>query len=127
MRPRPVSVLLCLLISASVFGEPPSVSEEIQFNDRTLAEIQAMKAEIQAIQTRLDALIASFSERRGLLQNAKPAPFGGSVAVPAVADRPDQRPPTVRCAALTKDGTRCTRPAVQGQRYCKQHALAKQK
>ncbi len=118
----------CLLIHLPVFGDPPAaVSGELQFTERTLAELQSLKTDVQSLQSRLDALITALSERRGQLQNAKPVPFGGVAPVSTAADRPDTRPPTVRCAALTKDGTRCTRPALQGQRYCKQHALAKQK
>jgi hypothetical protein len=114
---------------APVQGDPPAaVIEELQVTERSLAELQSMKTELQAVETRLDALIAALSERRGQLQNAKPAPFGGTVSpVSSAPDRPDPRPATVRCAALTKEGLRCTRAALPGQRYCRQHALAKQK
>mgnify|MGYP002399911389 CR=1 FL=1 len=119
---------VCVFILVPALGDPPAaISEELQSTERTLAELQSLKAEVQSLQSRLDALIAALSERRGQLQTTKPAAFGGVVPVSNAADRPDAKPPTVRCAALTKDGTRCTRAAMPGQRYCKQHALARQK
>ena len=129
MRKRACFAALCLLVLPPVQGDPPAaVSEELQVTERSLTELQSMKSELQAIAARLDALIASLSERRGQLQNAKPAPFGGIVSpVSSAPDRPDAKPATVRCAALTKEGLRCTRAAPPGQRYCRQHALAKQK
>ncbi len=128
MRKSLCSVAACLLVLLPVFGDPPAaVSEELQLTERTLAELQSLKADVQSLQSRLDVLITALSERRGQLQNVKPIPFGGIAPVSAVPDRPDTRPATFRCAALTKDGTRCTRPALAGQRYCKQHAPAKQK
>ncbi len=128
MRKSLCSAAACLLILLPVFGDPPAtVAEELQFTERTLAELQSLKSDVQSLQSRLDTLITALSERRGQLRNAKPVPFGGVAPVSTVPDRPDSRPPTVRCAALTKDGTRCTRPALPGQRYCKQHVLAKQK
>jgi hypothetical protein len=129
MRKRACLVALCLFVLPPVQGDPPAaVSEELQVTERSLAELQLMKSELHAIEARLDALIASLSERRGQLQNAKPAPFGGVTApTSSVADRPDAKPATLRCAALTKEGLRCSRAALPGQRYCRQHALAKQK
>ncbi|HPT26360.1 MAG TPA: hypothetical protein PLZ95_08065 [Bryobacteraceae bacterium] len=118
----------CLFTLLPASGDPPeAISQELQFTERTLADLQSLKTDVSALQTRLDSLIAALSERKGQLQNAKPAPFGGVAAISTVADRPDSKPPTVRCAALTKEGVRCTRAAIPGQRYCKQHALAKQK
>jgi hypothetical protein len=128
MRKSLCVAVACLFVLLPVFGDPPAtVSEELQFTERTLAELQSLKSEVHAIQERLDSLIAALNERKGQLQSSKPVPFGGVAPVSVVADRPDSKPPTVRCAALTKEGTRCTRPALPGQRYCKQHALAKQK
>lgn len=128
MRKSLCSAAACLFILLPVFGDPPAaVSEELQFTERTLAELQSLKSDVQSLQSGLDTLITALSERRGQLRNAKPVPFGGVTPVSNVPDRPDSKPSTVRCAALTKEGTRCTRPALPGQRYCKQHALAKQK
>ena len=36
-------------------------------------------------------------------------------------------PVTAQCAAITKKGTQCTRKAVAGSKYCKQHANYKPK
>lgn len=128
MRKCLVAAAACLLTLLPVSGEPPaSVAEDLQFTERTLAELQSLKGDLAGLQSRVDALIAALSERKGHLQNARPAPFGGVSSAASVSDRPDTKPPTVRCAALTKEGARCTRAALPGQRYCKQHALAKQK
>lgn len=128
MRKSIIAAAACLFILLPVSGDPPaSVSEDLQFTERTLSELQSLKSDLANLQSRVDILIAALSERKGQLQNARPTPFGGVMPANSAADRPDTKPPTVRCAALTKDGTRCTRPALPGQRYCKQHALAKQK
>jgi len=127
MRPSLI-VAACLFTFLPASGDPPeSISQDLQAVEHTLAELHALKSDLNALQTRLDTLIAALSERKGQLRNAKPAPFGGSVTVSPLADRPDTRPATIRCAALTKEGVRCTRAALPGQRYCKQHALARQK
>lgn len=129
MPKRACLAAVCLLSLLPAQGDPPAaVSEELQLTERALAELQMLKSEVQAVEARLDALITTLSERRGQLQNAKPAPFGGvTTPISTAADRPDPKPVTVRCAALTKEGLRCTRAALPGQRYCRQHALAKQK
>lgn len=128
MRKSTRVLAACLLTILPAFAAPPeAISQELQVTEQTLAELHSLKTEIAALQNRLDSLIAAFSERKGQLLNAKPVPFGGVPVVSSVADRPDSKPPTIRCAALTKEGVRCTRAALPGQRYCKQHALAKQK
>lgn len=105
---------------------PAAAQAELERTDRTLQELQEMKSQLTQLQSRVDALIQALSESRGALANAKPAPFGG-VPVSDYPDSPDTKPKVGRCAALTKDGTRCSRPAVAGQRYCRQHQLARQK
>jgi hypothetical protein len=121
------TILILAVLPILAWQPPKTVSEELQTVERTLAELQSLKNDLQATEARVDALIALWSERKGQLQNTHPPAFGGSGPYSSEADRPDVKPATVRCAALTKDGTRCTRPAVPGQRYCKQHLLARQK
>jgi len=74
---------------------------------------------------RIDQLIAELSEQKGAIQNRKPAPFGGIGEVSGVSADPS-RPKAARCGAMTAKGERCTRPAVPGSRYCRQHQTAHQ-
>lgn len=126
---RVALILIVLLVGAPAIADPPaSVPGELEHTEAVLEQLVELRAQVTAMGERLDALIRATSERKGAVANAKPAPFGGAVTQGAgVADRPDQRPRVVRCAALTKDGERCSRAALPGQRYCKQHALAKTK
>lgn len=117
-----------LLVSlALVTASAQAPSPEAQRIEQTLSSLQAMKARLNEMQSEVDGLIRALSEQKGQL-SAQPPAFGGSAATStAYADSPDKPKPTVRCAALTKEGDRCTRPAVSGARYCKQHALSRQK
>lgn len=87
--------------------------------------MQTLKERLAEVQRELDELVRTLSEQKGALA-AQPPAFGASSAA-AFVDSPDKPKPAIRCAALTKDGARCTRAAVDGARYCKQHALARQK
>jgi septal ring factor EnvC (AmiA/AmiB activator) len=119
-----VRILAFLLLLPLAAQAPPAEAQRLE---QTLQSLQAMKARLQEMQTELDVLMQSLREQKGQL-SAQPPAFGGGAATPAVfADSPDKPKPTVRCAALTKEGERCTRPAIPGARYCKQHGLSRQK
>ncbi len=122
-----IVALLLAALPAARAQMPDAAREELERTEQTLQELTALKSQVVELQTRLDEIIRQLSERRGALANAKPAPFGGVAQPSAVPDRPDPKPRTVRCAALTREGDRCTRAAMPGNRYCKQHALAKSK
>ena len=128
MKARFPQIALCLLAALSLGAEPPpAVQVELAQTEETLRQLADLKEKVTQIQVQIDALILALSERRGALANAKPAPFGGLAPVSAIVDRPDPKPRVARCAALTKEGERCSRAAQAGSRYCKQHALAKMK
>jgi hypothetical protein len=100
--------------------------QEAQRIEQTLESLQKVKAQLAELQSEVDGLILKLNEQKGAA-NAAPAAalFGGSPAAASI--EPDKPAPQARCAALTKDGTRCTRAAQQGKRYCKQHAYSKSK
>ena len=120
------AALLCCLPAGA---EPPEAAQaELARTEETLQQLIDLRAQVTALEERLDGLIRSLSEHKGALANAKPAAFGGVVASgSALPDRPDPKPRVVRCAALTKEGDRCSRAALAGSRYCKQHMLARTK
>jgi hypothetical protein len=50
--------------------------------------------------------------------NAPPSPFQNVNAI----EKPEKKKPEVhQCEAITRKGTRCTRNAIKGSRYCWQH------
>jgi hypothetical protein len=74
---------------------------------------------------RREDLKRSYGEWRAATDAARRGAAGASVAGPAAArpapaPRPTAEPP--RCAATTRSGKRCTRPAEEGSRFCWQHA-----
>ncbi len=115
---------LCLGIVGAEPPEPPKQAELERLN-ALIEELAALKAQATALETKIDVLLRAMSEQRGALR-AKPASYDALKA--AAADSPaDPKPAVVRCAAITSSGKRCTRAAMEGSRYCKQHALARQK
>lgn len=117
-------VLIFLALSLALRAQAPS--GEAGRIGATLEALESIKSRLNEMQAEVDSLIRALSERKGAL-SAQPAPFGGVPQPASFADSPDKPKPVVRCAALTKDGLRCSRPAVAGARYCKQHGLARQK
>ncbi len=122
-----IALLLCLACVA-VGGEPPAArNPELERLNALIEELAALKAQATALETKIDVLLRAMSEQRGALQ-AKPASYDALKATVAAVDSPaDPKPAVVRCAAITSSGKRCTRAAMEGSRYCKQHALARQK
>ena len=121
-----IALLLCLACVA-VGGEPPAArNPELERLNALIEELAALKAQGTALETKIDVLLRAMSEQRGALQ-AKPASYDALKAAAAVDSPADPKPAVVRCAAITSSGKRCTRAAMEGSRYCKQHALARQK
>lgn len=123
---RLAAVLLLLTLVCPAFAQQPEakpVPGELERVDQTLQYATSLKAKLAAIEAELDQLIAALSEQKGAIEHAKPAPFGGIVDT-GPAD--SARPKAARCAAITAKGERCTRPAVPGSRYCRQHQVAHQ-
>jgi hypothetical protein len=116
-------IVLCLCaLAVCLRGQAPTPAQpELERMNSLIEELTTLKAQVAAVEGRLDALLRGLSEQRGALQN-KPA-FNALKNVEA--DTPaDPKKPAVRCAALTGDGKRCSRAAVDGARYCRQHQLA---
>jgi hypothetical protein len=111
-----------LLLLLPLQAQAPS--SEARRLDQTIEAMQAVKQRLNELQTEVDGLLRLLSEHKGAL-TAQPAPFGGPAATAAAVIEPDKPRPVSRCAALTKDGSRCTRAALPGARYCRQHGLAR--
>lgn len=126
-------VLLFLLLAAAAVcaGDPPSpppaAPGEAERISALIEELAQLKAQVSAVQERLETLLRQLSEQRGALQNRPAFDALKQQASAAPPDQPDRKPPVVRCAAITNSGKRCSRPAVPGSRYCRQHMLANQK
>lgn len=120
-------LVFCLVSGLMGQSQQDARAAELERLNSMIEELTALKAQTAAMESRLETLLRALQEQRGALQ-VKPAAYDALKAAAAPADPPaDQRPATVRCAALTGSGKRCTRAAMEGSRYCKQHALAKQK
>ncbi len=126
MRAMAIILLLTLVRPASSqqAQAPPGELERVE---KTLQYATDLKAKLAAMSAEVDQFIAELSEQKGALQSKKPgpAPFGGIADTGGAAADP-ARPKAARCAAMTAKGERCTRPAVAGSRYCKQHQVARQ-
>ncbi len=121
--------LLAGCLTGKAAAEPPAASACAGEADRITAlieELTQVKAQLADAEARLERMMRALSEQRGALQNRPSFDALRQTAEPP-ADAPDRKPPTVRCAAITNSGKRCTRPAVPGSRYCRQHQLANQK
>jgi hypothetical protein len=123
MRAAAIVLLVVTLVSPASSQQEQAPPGELERVEKTLQYATDLKAKLAAMSAELDQFIAELSEQKGALQNKKPAPFGG-IADAGPADA--ARPKAARCAAMTAKGERCTRPAVTGSRYCKQHQVAHQ-
>lgn len=122
-----VLVLTCVMATGLWARSDPPAQHELERINSLIEELTALKAQTSAIEGKLETLLRALQEQRGALQ-AKPAAYDALKSSPAAADPPaDTKPAMVRCGALTSSGKRCTRAAMEGSRYCKQHALARQK
>jgi hypothetical protein len=109
----------CCLLAGS---QAPAELDRIEKSIQSLTEL---KTRVQEIETEIDRLLTELSEQKGLLQARPSQPAKGWANIPDI--EPDRKPVVGRCAAITSKGGRCTRPAVQGGRYCKQHQIAHSK
>ncbi|MCS7042048.1 MAG: hypothetical protein N2036_05790 [Bryobacteraceae bacterium] len=120
-----------LLIAAARATEPPTsaapVPGEAERINALIEELTQLKAQVAAVEERLETLLRSLSEQRGALQNRPAFDVLKQQTLQTAPDVPDRKPPVVRCAAITNSGKRCSRAAVPGSRYCRQHQLANQK
>jgi len=116
-------ILLVTLVSPGLCQQEPAPPGELERVEKTLQYATDLKTKLAAMSAELDQFIAELSEQKGALQSKKPVLFGG-IADAGPADA--ARPKAARCAAMTAKGERCTRPAVTGSRYCKQHQVAHQ-
>lgn len=126
------ALLFVLLVAAAVRAgdppsPPPSAPGEAERLSALIEELAQLKAQVSAVQERLETLLRQLSEQRGALQNRPAFDALKQQVSAALPDQPDRKPPVVRCAAITNSGKRCSRPAVPGSRYCRQHMLANQK
>ncbi|MCC7156400.1 MAG: hypothetical protein IT161_17620 [Bryobacterales bacterium] len=111
--------VLLLLVPLFLTAQP-KISPEIERTESMIQQLTELKAKVSAIESQIDGLIAALSEQRGALASTK-----SYNALEHVQDSPaDPKKTSVRCAAVTSKGARCSRPAVEGSRYCKQHQLA---
>lgn len=122
--------LSLLLAAAACAAEPPPAAPapgEAERVSALIEELAQLKAQVSAVQERLETLLRQLSEQRGALQNRPAYDALKPQATAPAPDQPDRKPPVVRCAAITNSGKRCSRPAAPGSRYCRQHMLAHQK
>lgn len=128
--PRCPILALLVLAVCPLAANPPAAADELAHTEELLRTLSELKVQVVEIQARIDEITRLLSERKGALANrpAAPPPFGGVLSNNTVhAGRPDAKPVLRRCAAITRDGERCSRSALADSRYCKQHALAKMK
>jgi len=124
---RSMALVLLFLLALPAFPQQAQAqAAELERVDQTLQTLTDLKAKVAAMETQIDQLIAQLSEQKGAIQNRKPAPFGGVSDFSGGAADP-AKPKPVRCAAITSKGERCTRSAVAGSRYCRQHQIAHQR
>lgn len=119
---------MLVLLSIRALADPPAAPApgEAERINTLIEELTQLKAQVAAVESRLEALLRALAEQRGALQHR---PSFDALKPPAEStpDAPDRKPPVVRCAAITNSGKRCSRPALPGSRYCRQHQLAHQK
>lgn len=114
--------VLLLVVPLLVIAQD-KVSPELERTDALIRQLTELKAKVSAIESELDGLLAALAEQRGALASTK-----SYNALEHVQDSPaDAKKATTRCAAVTSKGDRCSRAAVTGSRYCKQHQLAHMK
>ncbi len=121
---------LIVLAACPLAANPPDAEDELVHTEQLLRTLSELKAQVGEIQAKIDELTRQLSERKGALANrpATAAPFGGVLQRQnGLPDLPDAKPALRRCAAITREGERCSRSALPNSRYCKQHALAKMK
>ena len=110
---------LCLL-AALVGAQSKPNNAELERIEGLIQKLTDMKSKVAAMETELDTILRALSEQRGALQQ-KPQAYNAFAHVEADNDT---SVPKNRCAALTANGKRCSRPAKPNSRYCSQHELS---
>jgi hypothetical protein len=116
-------LLMALILPLALWGQQPQSKPELERLNGLIEELTALKAQAAAIETRIDTILRALAEQRGALQQNPPV----YNALNHLSDEPDPKPqaaPVRRCAAITSSGKRCTRGALEGSRYCRQHQLS---
>ena len=119
---------LLLLIGICLSAQTPAAAPptpEVERLESLIEELTALKSQVAQTESRIDAILRALSEQRGSLQT-KPT-FNALKLTQEDTTPAEVKKPLIRCKALTSAGKRCTRAVLDGQRYCKQHALAHQK
>jgi hypothetical protein len=116
---------LTLLLTAGTAVSEEKPPTELERTEQLIEKLNELRGKASTLENEIDNVLKALIEQRGSLQN--PKTYNALEHVQAEGDAPDAKKPAVRCAAVTAKGDRCTRAAVPGTRYCKQHELAKQK
>ena len=111
--------LLCLF-AALLGAQTKSNTAELERIEDLIHQLGEMKIKVAVMETQLDTLLRALSEQRGALQQ-KPQTYNALAHVEADNET---SVPKNRCAALTANGKRCSRPAKPNSRYCAQHELS---
>lgn len=121
-------MIAVLCVMSCTLPAQQAAPPELERVTKTLQTLNDLKVKVTALQQQLDDLIQELSIEKGVLANAKPAPFGGvsgvTTSTSIASDPPKPKP--ARCAAITAKGVRCSRAAIPGSRYCMQHQTAHQ-
>ena len=118
-------VLLLLTMGLCLSAEVPPPAPEVDRLDSLIGELSALKLQVAQTEAKIDELLRALSEQRGSLLT-KPT-YNALKLTQDDGGTPETKKPLIRCRALTSAGKRCTRSVLDGQKYCKQHALAHQK
>lgn len=118
-------IVLLMTVTLCIPAQAPPPAPEVERLDGLIEELTTLKGQVSQAETKIDALLRALSEQRGSLLT-KPT-YNALKVAPDDGGPAESKKPLVRCKALTSSGKRCTRAALDGNRYCKQHALAHQK
>ncbi len=117
--------VLLLVVGLCVSAQSPPTVPEVDRLDTLIQELTSLKTQVSQTEGKIDSLLRALCEQRGSLQN-KPV-YNALKITPDDGGPVETKKPLIRCRALTSSGSRCTRSVLDGQKYCKQHALAHQK
>lgn len=116
--------LRLFLIAGLLCAQTAPPQGELERTEQIIQALGELKTKVAQIEAEIDVLLKALSEQKGALQNR---PAYNALEHIDRPDAPAAKKAPVRCAAYTNKGERCTRPAVSGSRYCRQHQLANNK